>query len=174
MSNQTVFFKDNFFSAGVTEIFNSEKEKVGELDLKSTFSSSVDVLDKDGRPAVSGSFGFFSNKWRVTTASGEDLGILKQIFTFMSKKYEYDAYGRGVYLIHSEAFSREYDIFDEQSNQIAKFEKVSGFFASPAFQLTNYSDKLSTEELIAVVMGVNAIQKRRSNNAATANGGAGN
>jgi hypothetical protein len=49
---------------------------------------------------------------------------------------------------------------------VAKFEKISGFFSSPAFQLTNHSDQLSTEELIAVVMGVNAIQRRNSSNGA--------
>jgi hypothetical protein len=41
-------------------------------------------------------------------------------------------------------------------------------FSSPAFQLTNYSEQLSTEELIAVVMGVNAIHRNNSSNAAAA------
>jgi hypothetical protein len=55
---------------------------------------------------------------------------------------------------------------------MARFEKVSGFFASPAYHLSKNNEKVSSEELIAVVMGINAIQKRRRSNA-TANGGAG-
>jgi hypothetical protein len=54
--------------------------------------------------------------------------------------------------------------------EVASFKKVNGFFQSAAFELTNLSDSLLTEELIAVVMGVNEIEKRRRN--ASANGGA--
>jgi len=168
----TLYFKDNFFSAGRTEIFNSSKEKVGELDLKSAFSSGVDVLDQDGNLVVSGKFPFFSNKWRITDKFEQEIGVLKQKLTFLAKKYEYDAYGRGIYLIESEPFSHTYEIFDEHSNQIARFEKVSAFFESRAYQLSSTTDTVSSEELIAVVMGINAIQKRRSN-AAAGNGGAG-
>jgi uncharacterized protein YxjI len=172
MNNKSLYFTDNFFSAGKTEIFNSSKEKVGELDLKSAFSSSIDVLDKDGNLVVSGRFTFFSNKWRILDGNQQEIGILKQKLTFLSRKYEYDSYGRGTYIIESEPCSREYEIFDEHSSQIAKFEKVSGFFSSSAYQLSTYHEKVSPEELIAVVMGINAIQKRRRSNAA-ANGGAG-
>lgn len=161
----TLYFKDNFFSAGRTEIFNSSKERVGELDLKSAFSSSVDVLDPDGNPVVSGKFVFLSNKWRIIDKSDQEIGLLIQKLTFLSKKYKYDAYGRGTYLIESKPFSDTYDIFDEQENLIARFENVSVIFESSAYQLSNYSEKISSEELIAVVMGINAIGKRRSSNA---------
>jgi hypothetical protein len=172
MNEKSLYFKDNFFSSGRTEIFNSLKEVVGVLDLKSAFSSSIDVLNNDGKKNVSGKFAFFSNKWRIFDSAEQEIGILKQKFTFLAKKYEYNAYERGLYLIEAEPFSRQYEIFDEQSNQMAKFEKVSGFFASPAYKLTNFNEQVSSEELIALVMGVNAIQKRRkSNNAAAGNAG---
>ncbi|MCL6572969.1 MAG: hypothetical protein K6T88_15000 [Bacillus sp. (in: Bacteria)] len=170
MKEQTLYFQDNFFSAGKTEIFNSSKEMVGKLDLKSTFSSSIDVLDKDGNMVVSGKFAFFGNKWRISDSSDQEIGVLKQKLTFLSKKYEYETFERGTYFIDSEPFSQEYEITDEQSNQIGRFEKVSGFFSSPAYQLSNFNEKVTIEELIAIVMGVNAIRKR--NNAAA--GGSGN
>jgi uncharacterized protein YxjI len=169
MKVETLYFKDNFFSAGKTDIFNSQKEKVGVLDLKSTFSSSVDLLDNDGNLVVSGKFASFSNKWRIFDHNNHEIGVLKQKFTFFSKKYEYEALDRGMYQIDSELFSYLYDISDDQSNQIGKFEKVSGIFSSPAYQLNNFAKKLSNEELIAVVMGVNAIQKR-NNSAASGSG----
>jgi hypothetical protein len=168
MKDQTLYFKDNFFSKGRTEIFNQTKGKVGELDLKSAFSSSVDVLDNDGNLVMTGKFGFFSNKWRISDSSGVEVGVLKQKLSLLSKKFEYDSNGRGILSILAEAFSRQYEIFDEQSRLIARFERVSGFFSSPAFQLTNYHEKFPTEELIAVVMGINAIQQR--NNSAAAGG----
>ncbi|MEH7009635.1 LURP-one-related family protein [Neobacillus niacini] len=171
MEHKLLYFKDNFFSSGKTEIFNSSKEVVGRLDLKSAFSSGVDVLDENGSLVVSGKFTFFSNKWRIYDANEQEIGVLKDKISLFSKKYEYEAYGRGVFHIKSEAFSREYDILDDQSNLIAKFEKVSGFFASPAFQLSNFNEIVPNEELIAVVMGVNAIQKRRQSAAGNSSGG---
>ncbi|MED1469411.1 hypothetical protein [Bacillus salipaludis] len=173
MNKDSLYFKDNFFSSGRTEVYNSLKEKVGDLDLKSAFSSSIDVIDGNGIKIISGRFGLFSNKWRISNGCEQEIGILKQKLTFFAKKYEYNAFDRGVYIIEAEAFSRKYEVFDEQSNQIAKFEKVSGFFASPAFQLTNFKENLRSEELIAVIMGVNAIQKRRRSNG-TAAGSTGN
>jgi hypothetical protein len=164
--NKLVYFQDNFFSAGTTEVFNEAKEKVGLLDLKSMFSAGVEVLDMGGSVKVSGKFPFFGVKWRVYDQHGEELGALKQKLSFFSKRYEYEAYGRGTFTIHSEAFSKEYDIYKDDTVVVAKFERISGFFSSPAFQLRNDSDQLSTEELIAVVMGVNAIQRRNSSNSA--------
>ena len=160
---ETLYFRDNFFSAGTTEIFNKDEVKVGELDLKSAFSASVDVLNLDRKIIISGKFPLFSNKWLVTNALEEEVGILKQNFTFLSKKYQYTTDSRGVYSIESEAFSYQYEIFGEQSNLVAKFEKVSGFFSSPAYRLENLSKEVSSEEWVAVVMGINAIQKRRRN-----------
>jgi uncharacterized protein YxjI len=161
--NDSLYFRDNFFSAGTTEIFNSSKEKVGELDLKSSFSSSIDVIDKSGRIIVSGKFPFMSNKWLISDSNENELGKLKAKFSFLSKRYEYTTNSRGVYEIESEPFSYEYKIYDDQLSLAARFEKVSGFFSSPAYRLNNLTERLTTEELIAVVMGVNAIQKRKRN-----------
>lgn len=163
---RVLYFKDNFFSSGRTEIFNDSKYKVGELDLKGALSSNIDVLNKNGKVVVSGKITFLSNKWRIYNEYGKEIGILKGKLNLFSKKYEYDAYKRGIYYIKSEALSRQYDILDEQANLIGKFEKVSGFFASPAFKLTAFHETMTTEELIAVVMGVNAIRKRQQSSAA--------
>lgn len=160
-----IYFTDNFFSAGVTEMYNSDKEQVGSLDLRSAFSSSVDVLDLNGSVTMSGAFKFFSRKWFITNGAEQEIGELLQRFSFFAKKFEYEAYGRGTYRIESEAFSKDYEIYDQGDNLIAEFRKTSGFFASPAFSLTNHSEELSDEELVAVVMGVSMIHKRNSNSA---------
>ncbi|QTN00655.1 hypothetical protein ERJ70_15975 [Sediminibacillus dalangtanensis] len=76
-----------------------------------------------------------------------------------------------MYEIRSEAFSKDYDILDDENeNLTATFKKVSGFFQSPAYELRNHSSELSNEEFIAVVTGANMITKR--NNSAGASGGA--
>lgn len=162
LDNKELYFKDNFFSVGRTEIFNSSKERVGEIDLKSAFSLSIDVLNKAGSLVVIGKFTIFSNKWRIYNSNEQEIGVLTQKISLLMKKFEYTANNRGVFQIKSEPFSREYMILDEQENLITKFEKVSGFFSASAFQLSNFSDELTMEELIAVVMGVNEIQKRNS------------
>jgi hypothetical protein len=163
--DKTVYFKDTLFSSGLTEIFNEKQVLVGKLDLKSAFSSGIEILDLNGVESVSAKFPFYGLKWRVYNQNGVEIGSLKQKLTFLSKKFEYKTDGRGTYYIQSEAFSKQYEIYFNESTLIAKFEKISGFFSSPAFRLSNFSDQLSTEELIAVVMGVNAIQRR--NNSAT-------
>lgn len=164
MDNNILYFKDNFFSAGRTEIYNEEKEIVGELDLRSAFSSGIDVLDSKGELIISGKFPMLGIKWRVYDSQENELGSLGSKFSLFSKKFEYEANGRGVFTITSEAFSNEYEVL-EGDISVASFEKISGFFASPAYQLKNDTDILSNEELIAVVMGVNAIQKRQRSNA---------
>ncbi|MEH7885685.1 hypothetical protein V7654_15400 [Bacillus sp. JJ1609] len=164
MDKNILYFKDNFFSAGRTDIYNEAKEIVGELDLRSAFSSGIDVLNSNGELMISGKFPMLGIKWRIYDSQGNELGSLGSKFSLFSKKFEYDAYGRGVFTITSEAFSNEYEIL-EGDVAVARFEWFSGFFASPAYQLKNDTDLLSNEELIAVVMGVNAIQKRQRNNA---------
>ncbi|MCA1029479.1 hypothetical protein LCL95_00375 [Bacillus timonensis] len=171
MNQSTLYFSDNFFSSGMTEIFNEQKEIVGYLDLKSAFSSSVDILDKEQSKMLSGSFPFFSNKWYITDTNENELGYVKTKFSFFTKRFAYYTQDGEEYLIESEAFSREYRIFDLHQNEVAHFEKVSSFFSSPAYQLKNHSDTLTTTELILVVMGVNAINKRRSANGGAAGGG---
>jgi len=164
MNKNILYFKDNFFSAGRTDIYNEAKEIVGELDLRSAFSSGIDVLDSKGELMISGKFPMLGIKWRIYDSQKNELGSLGSRFSLFSKKFEYDANGRGVFTISSEAFSHEYEILDGDI-AVARFEKISGFFSSPAYQLKNDTDMLSNEELIAVVMGVNAIQKRQRSNA---------
>ncbi|MCD8500770.1 MAG: hypothetical protein LRY71_02690 [Bacillaceae bacterium] len=94
--------------------------------------------------------------------------MLKQRFSFASKKFEYTAHGRATYQIFSGAFSREYDVMTMEDEVVASFKKISGVFSSPAFQLMNYSNMLDNEELIAVVMGVNMIIKRNTAAASSA------
>lgn len=167
MKNETLYFNENFFSAGITDIYNEEKEKVGSLDLKGMFSSGVDVLDLHGNIVASGKFPFLSSKWKITNQDTEEIGSLKGKFSLFSKKYEYEAYGRNTYYIKSEAFSKLYEIFIDETTIVCKFEKISGFFSSPAFRLQIFTDELSPEELITIVMGVNAIQSRNKSSASS-------
>jgi len=157
-----LIFRDNFFSAGITEIQNEAGAPAGRLDLKSAFSSSVEVYDGSGGLVCTGRFPFFSRKWIVSSPGDVELGNLRSRISLGSKRFEYDALHRGIYEIRSPLFSREYEIFDESGASVAHFEKISGFFSSGAFQLTNTAMKLNDYELAAVIMGVHSIQKRDS------------
>lgn len=159
-----VYFSDQFFSAGKTDIYNELKEKVGELDLKSTFTSSINVENETGKILIEGSFPFLSNKWVVKESNGNELGAVKVMISFFNKRYRYHTKTE-TYDIESPAFSKEYSIYDGNKTEVATFKKVSGFFQTAAFELRNESRSLLTEELIAVVMGVNAIEKRMRSNA---------
>ncbi|CEG28938.1 hypothetical protein [Bacillus sp. B-jedd] len=163
MVKQTLFVSDNFFSAGRTDIFNDAQEKVGEINLKSIFSAELDVLNMDGETIVNGRFPFLSRRWIVAGSRGEEIGELKARLAFFSKKYEYSTADGRIFEIESEAFSNLYIMYDENRNEAGRFEKISGFFSSPAFQLTSFDEGLDIYEFIAVVMGVNAIQKAERN-----------
>ncbi|WP_138416144.1 hypothetical protein [Aquibacillus sediminis] len=170
MAESIIYFSDNFFSAGVTEIFNGSGDKVGSLDLKSAFTSSVNVLDQDDRLAVKAHFPFFSRRWVIEDHEDKAIGELRQRFSFFTRKFEYHSNQHGLYEIESEAFSREYQIIDENGELTAEFKKISGLFEAPVYELNRFADKLSNEELIAAIMGVYMIHKR--NNSANAGGGA--
>ncbi|MET3938062.1 hypothetical protein ABIC22_000874 [Paenibacillus sp. PvP094] len=160
-----LYFRDNFFNAGYTEIMNGNQEQAGHLDLKSLFGSSLDVFGPAGL-ICSGRFGMLSNRWDVTSVDGRHLGVLRARMSFFSKRYEYDAGPRGIYEVSAPAFSQEYDVTGMGGRTVASFRRTSGWFSSGAFVLSNESEQLDTYELIAVVMGVHAINKRR-NSAAT-------
>ncbi|WP_440116926.1 hypothetical protein [Paenibacillus sp. QZ-Y1] len=161
-----LYFRDNFFNAGYTEIMNPNQEQAGHLDLKSAFGSSLDVFDNAGL-ACSAKFRMLSNRWDITSADGRDLGVLRARISFFSKKYEYDAGSRGVYDVSAPAFSQEYEITGNGGEIVASFRRTSGWFNSGAFVLDNQSEQLDTYELIAVVMGVHAINKRRNSAASS-------
>ncbi|RAP77221.1 hypothetical protein [Paenibacillus montanisoli] len=156
-----LYFRDNFFNSGITEIFCEQQENVGHLDLKSAFGSAIEVYGKDSQLICSGGFRFFSGKWEVSGANGEQLGVLRSRLAFFTKKFTYEAEGRGSYEIVSPAFSKEYEISDESGVLVARFEQVNGWFSSGAFVLNNQSAYLDTYELVAVIMGMHAIQKRQ-------------
>lgn len=156
-----LYFRDNFFNAGSTEIMNANQERAGFLDLKSMFGSSLEVSDEYGL-VCSGKFRMLTSRWDVTAADGTHLGVLRGRFSFFSKKYEYDAGSRGLYNVSAPAFSQEYDVTDGAGRIAASFRRTSGWFSSGAFVLDNQSEYLNTYELVAVVMGVHAINKRRN------------
>lgn len=159
-----VYFQDNFFSTGNTDIKDGDNNRVGSLDLKSAFSSSVSIMDEENLEMMRGFFPFFSNTWQVEDYQNEQLGSLKHAWFSFSKKFHYETNNRGVYEITSPVFSREYYVKDHQGQEIATFTRVDSFFSAPAFKLVNKSAELSSEELVVVIMGVNAIEKRRRSN----------
>ncbi|SER18854.1 hypothetical protein SAMN04487944_101563 [Gracilibacillus ureilyticus] len=160
---QTIYIADNFFSAGKTMIKNRNNEEIGLLDLKSAFGSSISVYDLEGNVLISAKFRPFSTKWVVSDPVCER-GILKQKLFSFSRTYYYTTANQEVWEINKPAFSRDFTMKDHNNNTVAEFKKISGFFSSPAYEINNLMNKLETEELIAVVMGVNAIEK--SNGAA--------
>lgn len=160
-----LYFKDNFFNAGLTEIMDAEGNRMGEIDLHGMFGSKLTVYGRDGRLECEGRFRFF--RWHVEDGAGRPLGELRNRMSLMTKRYEYDAGKNGVYEIISPAFSREYTITDKSGAVAAKFNKVSGWLQSGAFHLINRSGHLGDYELVAVVMGVHELRKRDNNSAAT-------
>ncbi|WP_082233106.1 hypothetical protein [Halobacillus massiliensis] len=162
-----IYFSDHIFSKGKKDIYDKEENRIGSLDLKSAFTSSVNVENKKGEVVIEGKFPSFSNKWAVSLSDGNELGQVKSSLSFFTKRYKYKT-STEQYEIESPALSREYIIYDKYKKEAATFKKVNGLFEAAAFELRNNSDSLLTEELIAVVMGVNAIQKRRNNAASPA------
>ena len=157
-----LYFRDNFFNAGVTEILNEHEDHVGHLDLKSAFGSSISVYGPKAQLIYNGRFPFlFSNKWEVTGEDGELVGVLRRRITFFIKKFTYETHKGDIYDIISPAFSREYEISNESGALIAYFQQISGWFSPGAFHLVNQSETLDSYELVAVILGMHAIQKRQ-------------
>ncbi|NGZ75147.1 LURP-one-related/scramblase family protein [Saccharibacillus alkalitolerans] len=161
-----LYFSDNFFGMGETEIMNEAGEAAGTLDLRSAFGSSLDVYARSGELLYTGKFRMMMNRWRVLDANDTEVGMLRPRFTLFSKKFEYDAGERGVYEIESPNFSKEYSI-TENGTEVATFAKTNGWLRSDAYVLNNRS-RLDDYELVAVVMGVNAIRKRQQSAANSA------
>jgi uncharacterized protein YxjI len=158
-----LIFRDNFFSVGTTDIMDEDSKPVGYLDLKSAFGSSLDVYDSKGVLLCGGRFLPLSNKWEITGPDGNELGLLRSRMAFFEKKFEYDAESRGSYEILSPAFSKEYTVLDSMEREIARFDRISGYFSSGAYVLESFTDRLGQAELICMVMGVHSIWKRQQN-----------
>ncbi|MEC5423894.1 hypothetical protein QGM71_10370 [Virgibacillus sp. C22-A2] len=167
-----VYIADNFFSAGKTVIKDQNNQNVGFLDLRSAFSSAVSLYDLEESLLASGQFKTFSNQWIVSDKNEDLLGTLKTSWFSFSKKYTYTTSHRGIYTISSPAFSRDFSISDEKSDEVATFKRTNHFFSSRAYEVNNFAGQMTTEELIVVVMGVNALEKRKQG--AAANGGGAN
>ncbi|WP_413376119.1 hypothetical protein [Alkalihalobacillus sp. 1P02AB] len=165
-----VYFRENFFSSGLTDIMDSNEQKIGSLDLKSAFSTKVSILDENNIEMMRGFFRGFSGKWRMLDYKERELGYVQQQIWSWNKKFYYIKPDETRYLIQAPAFSHSYQILNEVEEVVGEFERISSFFSAPAFKLTNRSTELSTEELILAIIGVNSIQRR--NNAAANSGGA--
>ncbi|MZQ86956.1 hypothetical protein GQF01_33080 [Paenibacillus sp. 5J-6] len=155
------YFRDNFFNSGVTEILDDQEKRIGYLDLKSSFGSAIDIYDVNDQLLYKGGFPFFSGKWEISNPDGSLVGVLRSRFMLFAKKFTYETIGRGSYDITSPAFSKEYEVSDSSGALVANFEKVNGWFSSGAFTLRNQCAELDSYELVAVVMGMHAIQKRQ-------------
>lgn len=160
-----LYFKDNFFSAGTSAIMDAAGESLGTIDLKSSFGSSLDIYDQTGVKVCGGKFPFFSGKWHISHGEDVILGVVRMRLSFFTKKFEYDAKDRGQFEITAPAFTNEYRVQDSYGQTVATFNRTSSWLQSGAFCLHNHSTLLDSYELIAVVMGIHAIQKQA--NAAT-------
>ncbi|PLT44246.1 hypothetical protein NYE40_03850 [Paenibacillus sp. FSL W8-1187] len=155
-----LYFRDNFFSSGETEIMDASGRPIGKVDLRSAFGSSLEIFGAAGESLYEGRFLAFSSKWRVLQAGGEEIGQLRWRMAFFSKRFEYDSYGRGVYQLTSPAMSKEYEIADEDGRIVGRFERVSGWMSAGAFRLECGECQVPPLEWAAVILGMNAMQKQ--------------
>ncbi len=162
-----LYFKDNFFNSGVTEIMDASGANAGMLDLKSAFSASLSVYGPDQQLLYTAKFPFFSRGWEISDADGRVVGVLRAKFSLFSKRYQYNTDHRGTYMIESPAFSKSYTILDDAESTAALFDRTSQWPQSGSFRLQNHSDRLDLYELVAVVMGVHSIQKAAASSAAS-------
>ena len=160
MNHTNLYFSDHFFTSGKKYIYSLEEHIVGKLDLKSAFTSTINVLDIKDNILISGKFPLFSNRWVVTNQDGNEIGFLRAGFSFFAKKYEYTAHNRGIFRIDSEASSQRYEILDEKGNQVGRFKKCNSVLSSLTYELSQFSKEIEISEMIAIVVGVNAIKKR--------------
>ncbi|CDN41983.1 MULTISPECIES: hypothetical protein [Paenibacillus] len=154
-----IYFKDNFFNSGPTEIMDEDGTVIGHVDLRSMFGASLEVFDRDGATLFQGKFPLFSRRWSVLGQGEREAGELRQRLAFLSKRFEYDSFGRGVFEIASPAFSDLYEITDEAGNMAAGFRKVSGWVLPSAYRLETYTSSVGEMEWVCVILGMNAIQK---------------
>lgn len=160
MSETVIYLRDTFFSVGETEVLAENQEIIGILDLPSMLTADVSYKGENSEDIYSGHFPFLSSKW-IVEKNDTEIGRLVREFTFFSKKYVYYRSDNKSFHIKGEAFSKEYLIYNGENDLTAQFDKVSGWFESAAYRLTNFSNELSNEELILAIMGVNAIEKKR-------------
>jgi uncharacterized protein YxjI len=159
-----LYFKDKFFSSGISDIMNTDGEIIGRIDLKSAFTSSLDVFDSNEQIVCMGKFRMLLNKWIISDGRDGQLGVLRRRMSFLKKKYEYDTGRRGVFEITSPAFSKEYSILKSNGEIVASFARINSWLQTGAFRLLNDSQELDSYELVAIVMGVHEIQKRDQHN----------
>lgn len=169
MSGNTLYIKDNFFSAGQTAVMDEERQLVGSLDLHSMFSSKVSYQPLQSKNLYTAHFTVFSMKW-VIELNNQDIGLLRSKLTLFSQKYLYESFGKGTFRIESQAFSKEYSVYNDREELVATFKKINGWFESSAFRLENVTEELTNAELILAIMGVNQIQRKKK----ARNAGAGN
>ncbi|MCC2249369.1 hypothetical protein JUJ52_05245 [Virgibacillus sp. AGTR] len=74
-------------------------------------------------------------------------------------------------MITSPTFSKAFTVVDTKGNEIAMFKRMNHFFSSPAYELVKHTNHISMAELVIVVMGVNAIEKRKQSSSTNSAGG---
>jgi hypothetical protein len=160
--DKIVYISDNLFTAGLTSIENSHQEEVAQLDFSSAFTSKVAVTTRTGEILARGQFKFFSMKWLVFGPTDKQLGILKGNTFSFKKNFTYTTEGH-TYKIFSPSFSRDFTITDEKETVVATFKLTNHVLSvKNAFEVCNVTEELKTEEIIIIVMGINAIWKRRT------------
>jgi hypothetical protein len=101
-------------------------------------------------------------KWLVFGPTDEQLGILKGNTFSFRKTFMYTTEGH-TYKIFSPSFSRDFTITNEKEMGVATFKLTNHVLSvKNAFEICNMTDELKTEEIIMIVMGINAIWERRT------------
>ncbi|WP_338554725.1 hypothetical protein [Paenibacillus sp. KS-LC4] len=158
----SLYFRESFLNSGSTSIMNEAGQSAGLIIPKGAFGTSVEVYDANEMKMCQAKIHFFLMKWEVSDSCGVLLGVLRPRMSFMNRRFEYDAGGRGCYLIESQAFSKEYIIMNRREELIASFAQTSGWMQSGVYCMWNETRLLGDYELIAVIVGVNEIRKRQN------------
>jgi|GEM_PF-1245206 len=154
-----LYFNERTWTKGLSDILNSKGEKVGVIDLKSAWTSSIAIYDASDALICTGNFRTFSLKWDVKDAKGKNMGTIRDSSSFFKRKYQYETEGRGVYTIEIAPFMGACTVVDAYRSIAATFQQINGWLQADAFRLRNHSPWLNHYELIAIIFGMHQINK---------------
>jgi len=169
MSERILLMPDKIIRSGSASVYDEQNEVVATIHYQYfSMTRKIEITDRYDAVLSKGKIRAFSFRptWVILDREQQEIGIIKQLFTFLSRKYIYTNNKGEEYTIDGNLRGRNFQIY-KGSEQVIVVSSVSEFFTfrPHSYEVKILDDTIPTAEAINLVVGIrNLVELAKSRN----------
>jgi uncharacterized protein YxjI len=161
MSERILLMPDKMLRSGSAPVYNQDNQTIANIHYHyMSMTRKLEITDQNEQIISKGKMKMFSFRptWIITDQDDQELGVIKQLFSFLSRRFVYTNHKGEEFSIDGNLRGRNFQIY-KGDQQVIVVSSVSEFFTfrPHSYEVKILEEDFSASEAINLVEGIRTL-----------------